>query len=88
MVSPRAQILAESPSGVRNPPCLLIMPGLLRSDRGGLSGTASSEPVLEAVKPKSEVLANLVVDEDPFPGLTMVFFGSSHGGAEEEAGLP
>lgn len=32
------------------------------------------------MKPKSEVLANLVVDEDPFPGLTMVFFGSSHGG--------
>ena len=32
-----SQILAESPSGVRNPPCLLIMPGLLRSDQGGLS---------------------------------------------------
>ena len=32
-----SQILAESPSGARNPPCLLIMPGLLRSDRGGLS---------------------------------------------------
>ena len=31
-----SQILAESPSGARNPPCLLIMPGLLRSDRGGL----------------------------------------------------
>ena len=29
--------LAESPSGARNLPCLLIMPGLLRSDRGGLS---------------------------------------------------
>ena len=34
--------LAESPSGARNPPCLLIMPGLLRSDRGGLS--VSSPP--------------------------------------------
>ena len=32
-----SQPLAESPSGARNPPCLLIMPGLLRSDRGGLS---------------------------------------------------
>ena len=32
------------------------------------------------MKPKSKVLANLVVDEDPFPGLQMVFFGSSHGG--------
>ena len=31
-----SQILAESPSGARNPSCLLIMPGLLRSDRGGL----------------------------------------------------
>ena len=29
--------LVESPSGARNPPCLLIMPGLLRSDRGGAS---------------------------------------------------
>ena len=29
--------LAESPSGARNPPCLLIMPGLLTSDQGGLS---------------------------------------------------
>ena len=29
--------LAESPSGVQNPPSLLILPGLLRSDRGGLS---------------------------------------------------
>ena len=32
-----SQTLAESPSGVWNPPCLLIMPGLLRSDREGLS---------------------------------------------------
>ena len=32
-----SQIPAESPTGARNPPCLLIMPGLLRSDRGGLS---------------------------------------------------
>ena len=32
-----SQPLAESPSGARNPPCLLIMPGLLRSDWGGLS---------------------------------------------------
>ena len=32
-----SQTLAESPSGVRNPPCLLIMPELLRSDRGGLN---------------------------------------------------
>ena len=30
-------ILVESPSGARNPPCLLTIPGLLRSDRGGLS---------------------------------------------------
>ena len=41
--------LAESPSGARNPPCLLIMPGLLRSDRGGLSVSSPSgerkEPV-------------------------------------------
>ena len=29
--------LVESPSGARNPPSLLILPGLLRSDRGGLS---------------------------------------------------
>ena len=34
--------LAESPSGVQNPPCLLIMPGLLRSDRGGLSVSSPS----------------------------------------------
>ena len=34
--------LAESPSGGRNPPCLLIMPGLLRSDRG-----ASVSPLLQ-----------------------------------------
>ena len=32
-----SQILAESPSGAWKLPCLLIMPGLLRSDRGGLS---------------------------------------------------
>ena len=31
-----SQTLAESPSGVRNPPSLLILPGLLRSDWGGL----------------------------------------------------
>ena len=34
--------LAESPSGARNPPCLLIMPGLLRSDWGGLSVSSPS----------------------------------------------
>ena len=34
--------LVESPSGARNPPCLLIMPGLLRSDRGGLSVSSPS----------------------------------------------
>ena len=32
-----SQTLAESPSGARSPPCLLIMPGLLKSDRGGLN---------------------------------------------------
>ena len=32
-----SQTLAESPSGVQNPPSLLILPGLLRSDQGGLS---------------------------------------------------
>ena len=32
-----SQTLAESPSGAWNLPCLLIMPGLLRSDCGGLS---------------------------------------------------
>ena len=37
-----SQTLAESPSGARNPPCLLIMPGLLRSDRGGLSVSSPS----------------------------------------------
>ena len=37
-----SQILAESPSGAWNPPCLLIMPGLLRSDRGGLSVSSPS----------------------------------------------
>ncbi|XP_070225170.1 thiamine pyrophosphokinase 1 isoform X1 [Bos mutus] len=34
--------LTESPSGARNPPCLLIMPGLLRSDLGGLSVSSPS----------------------------------------------
>ncbi|XP_055444437.1 uncharacterized protein LOC129657824 isoform X11 [Bubalus kerabau] len=33
---------AESPSGARNPPCLLIMAGLLRSDRGSLSVSSPS----------------------------------------------
>ena len=37
-----SQTLAESPSGVRNPPCLLIMPELLRSDRGGLNVSSPS----------------------------------------------
>ena len=37
-----SQILAESPSGAWNPPCLLIVPGLLRSDRGGLSVSSPS----------------------------------------------
>ena len=37
-----SQTLAESPSGERSPPCLLIMPGLLRSDRGGLSVSSPS----------------------------------------------
>ncbi|XP_055444428.1 uncharacterized protein LOC129657824 isoform X3 [Bubalus kerabau] len=32
----------ESPSGARNPPCLLIMAGLLRSDRGSLSVSSPS----------------------------------------------
>ena len=32
-----SQTLAEFPSGAWSLPCLLIMPGLLRSDRGGLS---------------------------------------------------
>ena len=32
-----SQTLAESPSGARSPPCLLTLPGLLRSDWGGLS---------------------------------------------------
>ena len=36
------QTLAESPSGARSLPCLLIMPGLLRSDRGGLSVSSPS----------------------------------------------
>ena len=38
----RSLTLAESPFGARNPPCLLIMPGLLRSDRGGLSVSSPS----------------------------------------------
>ena len=45
LVSPRCSLsytLVESPSGARNPPCLLIMPGLLRSDRGGLSVSSPS----------------------------------------------
>ena len=37
-----SQTLAESPSRARNPPCLLIMPGLLRSNRGGLSVSSPS----------------------------------------------
>ena len=37
-----SQTLAESPSGARSLPCLLIMPGLLRSDRGGLSVSSPS----------------------------------------------
>ena len=32
-----SQTLVESPSGAQNPPSLLILPGLLRSDRAGLS---------------------------------------------------
>ena len=32
---PSTLTLVESPSGARNPPSLLILPGLLRSDRGG-----------------------------------------------------
>ena len=34
--------LAESPSGARNPPSLLILPGLLRSNWGGLSVSSPS----------------------------------------------
>ena len=37
-----SQTLAESPSGAWSLPCLLIMPGLLRSDRGGLSVSSPS----------------------------------------------
>ena len=37
-----SQTLVESPSGVRNPRNLLILPGLLRSDRGGLSVSSPS----------------------------------------------
>ena len=44
-----SQTMAESPSGVQNPPSLLILPGLLRSDLGGLSVSSPSgerkEPV-------------------------------------------
>ena len=44
LVSPylSLKLWAESPSGARNPPCLLIMPGLLRSDRGGLNVSSPS----------------------------------------------
>ena len=38
----RSLTLVESPSGARNPPCLLILPGLLRSDCGGLSVSSPS----------------------------------------------
>ena len=37
-----SQTLAEFPSGVWSPPSLLILPGLLRSDRGGLSASSPS----------------------------------------------
>ena len=37
-----SQTLAESPSTARNPPSLLILPGLLRSNRGGLSVSSPS----------------------------------------------
>ena len=37
-----SQTLAESPSGVQNPPSLLILPGLLRSDQGCLSVSSPS----------------------------------------------
>ena len=37
-----SQTLAESPSGAWNPPSLLILPGLLRSDRGGLRVSSPS----------------------------------------------
>ena len=37
-----SQTLAKSSSGAWNPPSLLILPGLLRSDRGGLSVSCPS----------------------------------------------
>ena len=37
-----SQTLAEFPSGVLSPPSLLILPGLLRSDWGGLSVSSPS----------------------------------------------
>ena len=37
-----SQTLAESPSRAWNPPCLLIMPGLLRSDQRGLNVSSPS----------------------------------------------
>ena len=37
-----SQTLVESPSRARNPPSLLILPGLLRSDWGGLSVSSPS----------------------------------------------
>ena len=37
-----SQTLAESPSGVQSPPCLLITPGLLRSNQAGLSVSSPS----------------------------------------------
>ena len=40
--------LTESPSGARSLPCLLIMPGLLRSDRGGLSVSSPSGELKDA----------------------------------------
>ena len=38
-----SQTLAECPSGARSPPSLLTLPGLLRSDWGGLSVSSLSE---------------------------------------------
>ena len=37
-----SQTLAEFPSGAQSPPSLLILPGLLRSDQGGLSVSSPS----------------------------------------------
>ena len=37
-----SSVTAMGPSGAWNPPSLLILPGLLRSDRGGLSVSSSS----------------------------------------------